>query len=105
MTATSDGEGVVTETENPCSECGGEMTAEYGWLELPAGIYPAYEIFEHTALKEYKALEDDERAMYDLIISQGTIDMTEGGESKSELWDLFGAGSTTRANLIAMLSE
>jgi hypothetical protein len=104
LRSTSDAGGNVTTVEYDCDLCGGTGVYESGTLALDEGYFFSTEIFEATALNEYKALNADEKAMYDLILSMGIVNLSDGSEAKSELWDIFGRASTTRANLISLIS-
>ena len=66
-------------------------------------IYPAYKIYNAMVGSEYIALSPEHRQYFDLLISQGLVDMSEGKNAKTTLWTLFGEGSGTRANLIALI--
>ena len=104
LRSTSDAGGNVTTVEYDCELCGGTGVYESGSVVLDEGYFFSTEVFEATALNEYKELNAAEKSMYDLILSLGIINMADGSEAKSELWDIFGGASTTRANLISLIS-
>jgi len=83
----------------PCSGIG-YTTADI-FLEFP--IFYAYQIFNATDSTEYLALSAANKALYQLVVSQSFVDMTEGKNAKTTLWVLFGEGSNTRDNLITIL--
>jgi hypothetical protein len=66
-------------------------------------IFPTYEISDATDATEYAALSDGNKDAYGMIISMGTVSLMDGTNTKVTLWALFGAGTTTRANLEALL--
>lgn len=63
------------------------------------------EIFINIDRDEYAALADADRDWLNGISSGGTINPKSGGEVREGLLQLFGAGSETRDNLIAILTE
>ncbi len=66
---------------------------------------PISVILENTDSDEYTALDANKKAWYNLFISAGTLDMTEG----TKPWDLFlswifPAGKTSHTTILAALS-
>ena len=64
--------------------------------------FEAYRIFNATDPTEYLDLSDANKALYQLVISQGIIDMAEGKNARTTLWVIFGEGTTTRGNLAVL---
>jgi len=78
-------------------------------IQLNATIVPVprtsiigAELWEHTDLAEYKVLGVPERQAYSVLMSLGTIDVSEGTNSRTALATLFPAGSITRDNLMTL---
>lgn len=92
-------------SSNPyeCQVCSGLGVLDWGKITLPDGLFYTYGIVENTDTAEYNALSDANKEHYKTILSLGTVDLTDGTVVRATLWVLFGAGSTTRANLIAMI--
>jgi len=64
-----------------------------------------FRILEATDPTEYVSLDPGNVALYNLIISAGMVDLGSDTMAKAVLWAMFGEGTTTRANLEALLSE
>ena len=62
------------------------------------------ELWENTALAEYKLLGVAERQTYDVLVSLNSIDVSPGTNSRAALSALFPVGSVTRDNLIALVT-
>lgn len=60
------------------------------------------ELWESTALAEYKSLVTAGRQAYGVLVSLATIDISPGSNGRVTLLALFPTGSTTRDNLIAL---
>ncbi len=69
-----------------------------------AHIFHTYKIVEATITSEYSALSTANKTAYGMIISLGTVDLAVGTATKDKLWDMFGAETTTRANLEALIA-
>jgi len=63
------------------------------------------ELWECTLLAEYAALAQAARDAYQVLVSLGSIDVSEGSNSRMALAVLFGAGTQTRANLLALAGK
>ena len=63
------------------------------------------ELWECTVLAEYAALAQAARDAYQVLVSLGSIDVSEGSNSRMALAVLFGAGTQTRANLLALAGK
>ena len=60
-----------------------------------------WEIFEATVKAEYGALSTADKRLYETILSMGSVNV-KGGNTRASLAVMFGAGTTTRTNLIAL---
>jgi RecJ-like exonuclease len=69
----------------------------------PDSVFDSYIIFENTDSGEYNALTDAQKEKYRLLLSAGKVSLVDGSQGRSLLMSLFGPGSATRANLIALL--
>lgn len=88
-----------------CGSCGGlgvERTQRRDVLE--GNIVYAYEILDATDTTEYNALSVANKVAYNMVLSCGIVDLSEGTQSHTKLWNIFDSESTTRANLIALLA-
>lgn len=65
----------------------------------------AAELWENTDLTEYRVLGIEARDAYNVLVGLETIDVAEGSNSRTALANLFPAGTTTRANLVALVQE
>ena len=70
----------------------------------PDDVYPTYKIIEATDATEYAALSDANKDAYKMIVSCGTVDLADGTVVRTKLMAMFGAGTTTRANLVELVS-
>lgn len=86
-----------------CSSIGRIDFAEVGATDEVSYIFPTHKISDATDATEYAALSDGNKAAYGMIISMGTVSLAEGTNTRLTLWALFGEGTTTRANLEALL--
>lgn len=71
----------------------------------PANAYHTYQIVEATDTSEYNALSDTWKERYGAILSCGMVDLSEGTKIRIALWTMFGEGTTTRANLEALIND
>lgn len=62
---------------------------------------PAYEILEAIVPAEWTSLSAAEKQRVQTIISAGTVNL-KGANTRAMLGAAFGAGTTTRANLLAL---
>ena len=85
-----------------CPHCVNGMR-EIGEIFLPAGIYYSYRLVENTDLDEYAALSSAQKTHYNLLASCGMVDLSEGSIARSILLGMFGPGTNTRANLVALV--
>lgn len=90
--------------EGPCGLCSGTGLANQGELRYKEGVFPTYQILEVTDPAEYVALAPGNVALYNLIISAGTVDLSETTTALAVLRGMFGVGTTTRTNLEALIA-
>jgi hypothetical protein len=90
------------ETET-CPYCKGGGSSFDANVSLPAPLFYSYQVFDATVPGEYNALSAAEKSLYLLVISQVYVNLAEGSNSRTVLANLFGAGTTTRANLLALI--
>lgn len=67
-------------------------------------VFWSYQIWESTDLTEFMALSEGNKDSYRGLVRMGTVSLVDGSHSKTTLWSLFGEGTTTRANLEALIS-
>lgn len=68
-------------------------------------LVKTYQILEATDPTEYVSLDPGNVALYNLIISAGTVNVAEETVVKTILWAMFGEGTTTRVNLETLLTD
>jgi len=66
-------------------------------------VFKAYLIVESVDTTEYSGLTDSQKLDFLTLVSAGAVDISDGSTGRSVLMSLFGAGTTTRANLLALL--
>lgn len=76
-----------------------------GGLMIDRTAIPTTEIFVQIDRDEYAALAQADRDWLNGVSSSGVVNPKDGGEVREGLLQLFGQGSETRANLIAILQE
>ncbi len=90
---------------DPCPVCLGHGALQTRCREvLPTDIFESYAVLETFDAAEYNALTDTQKEGVQSIISCGRVDLADGRKSKTRLWNWFGAGSDTVANLEALIS-
>lgn len=104
------GTGTVQDTELPCTVCNetGFIAESYLADSLSGRIstvYPTYAVIESTSASEFNALSDANKDAYRQILSCGTIDLADGTNVRTKLWNMFDSESETRAALIELLGE
>jgi hypothetical protein len=99
--ATLNGEGIPTSLS--CVPCGGTGHMLGGILVFAPPLFYAYQVYNCVVPSEYDALSDAYKSAFLIICSMGIMDLTDGKNAKNTLWILFGEGTTTRANLAAMI--
>jgi hypothetical protein len=65
-------------------------------------IVPAFVVYNAIVPSEFSALTNANQTLVRDIIGQGTVDGTAGKTARSIMLQVFGAGTTTRANLTAI---
>jgi hypothetical protein len=71
---------------------------------LASGETPTYKILEATDSNEYTALDANKKHWYDLFISAGTLDWSDGSKAQGVFLDwLFPPGTKTNTALMAIL--
>jgi len=102
------GSGNAVETQEDCTV----PSCDAGWktfdiesrIELPDGMYHSVEVFEAIDTTEYIALTTPKSQEIDTMIGAGFVNLNDGSRGKTTLWDLFPDGTTTRANLVALIA-
>lgn len=115
--------GTGRENGDPCEQCGGEGNiSAYGLLgqmralisvvqdEIVAhsilipGVISTYKILEATDGGEYLALNADQKALYALFISAGTLDMVNGAHARFVFLDyLFPPGTVSHSAILGII--
>lgn len=90
-------------TTTTCPLCGGSGKLLDGDSEMPEGVVATCAILNATDLDEYDALSDTQKEIYKIILSMGTANIGDNGNTRTLLLDMFGPGSVTRANLAALI--
>ncbi len=67
-------------------------------------VIPAHEILEATVPSEWAALTAAEKQRYQTITGAGEVNLS-GANTRLTMGAMFGAGTTTRANLIALQTK
>jgi len=92
--------------EIECPQCVGQKLIYRGHsIPDPGDVFFSHRIFEATVPAEYRDLSDANKAAYGLILSCGLVDLSAGSNARTLLSGMFGAGTTTRANILALLEE
>lgn len=73
-------------------------------ISIPRDLVPTYEIFEAIVPSEWSAASAEEKQRVQLILSMGMVDV-RGQNTKDAFMAAFAAGTTTRANLIALVTR
>jgi len=89
--------------ENPCPLCDGSKVFELCRVHLPSGVFRGDEVFEAIDQTEYDALTGTQASKCDKVLSCAMVNLNTGSRARTILAGLFGAGTTTRANLQALL--
>lgn len=71
---------------------------------IERSIIPAHEVLEATVPAEWAALTAAEKQRYQTITGAGQVNL-RGANTRSTMGAMFGAGTTTRANLIALQTK
>lgn len=73
-------------------------------ISISRATIPAYEVWEAIVPAEWAALTANERQRVQTILSMGEVNV-QGANTRSSLAAAFGAGTTSRTNLIALQSR
>lgn len=73
-------------------------------INIDRGLVDANEIFECIVPAEWIGLSAQEKERVQLILSMGTVN-TKGLNTRAAFQAAFGAGTTTRTNLLALLTR
>ena len=65
-------------------------------------VYPTWEILEKVNLTEWLALKKDDKEIFQLLISAGTLYFTDGGKMRDILLVMFPIGTATGDKLRLM---
>jgi len=66
--------------------------------------FNTYEVLECTDTTEWSALTADQKEIFQLLISAGTLDLGADTLALSLLTSLFPVGTTTNANLVKLIA-
>lgn len=80
------------------------LTQERPAIRIDRDIVPAYEVFEAIIPSEWATLTANERTRVQTILGMGAIDL-RGANTRASFQAAFGPGTTTRANLVALLQR
>ena len=107
------GTGYIGEGQTECEQCRGLGQYDTDWVGvlrkfsarvgLPSYVFHSYEILETIDYTEYTNLTDEQKDGMRILLSCGRVDLNDGKAGKVRLWGMFGEGTTTRANLEALL--
>lgn len=75
-----------------------------GGISVFRSSIATWEIVANTVKSEYDALTAGDKQLYQILVSTGTINATDS-RIRAMFAAIFGAGTTTRANLTAMASR
>jgi hypothetical protein len=67
-------------------------------------LIPSYELFEAIVPSEWAAATAQEKQRVQMILGMGMVSV-RGANTQQAFKDAFGAGTTTRANLIALVNR
>lgn len=82
-----------------------KLNATLPTLLIDREAIPLAEIMVNIDRDEYVALADADRQWINAIGQGGSVNPKTGGEVREGLLQLFGAGTETRTNLLAILQE
>lgn len=92
----------ITVDCNTCRGSGQERVQQRGILK--DNVVYTYEILNATDQTDYDNLSDGDEDVYSMILSCSVLDLSTGTRACTLLWAMFGEGTTTRANLIALIA-
>lgn len=82
-----------------------KLNAVSASIQIERQDIPATEVARNINREEYNAAALSDRQWIDLQLSAGLVDARTGTEARSGLLGIFGAGTTTRTNLTALLTR
>ncbi len=89
----------------PCPYCPNSSGAtEMGRQILPDGVFYAFRVLEATDISEYNSLSVADKDLYKTVIAPGMVNLADGSVARTALLNLFGPGTNTRANLLALIT-
>lgn len=89
---------------DPCPVCNGEKYVSTGTFQFfMPGAFCSCDVYDAIDQTEYAALGDAQKAYIDNMLACGTIYLNTGSRARTILQQLFGPGTTTRANLLALI--
>lgn len=100
----------------PCDQCEGvgwmeserididDVVAKVDTLVLPDKYFRATSVFNCIVPAEYNALTDAQKDYVRMILSLGVCNLNTGSLERATLTSVFGVGTATRANLLALIS-
>lgn len=84
--------------------CAALLNAPRAGVTVPVGVVPAYSVFEAMDPTEWAALSAQEKQRIQTILSMGQVN-TAGANTRAAFQAAFAAGTTSRANLVALLTR
>lgn len=72
--------------------------------QIERDTVPSWEVFEATVPAEWSALSAAEKQRYQSMLAMGSINLKKPN-TRAALAAIFGAGTTTRSNLIALQNQ
>jgi len=80
------------------------LNAVRSTIDVSRGVVQAYEVFECILPADWAALTADNKQRVQSILSMGAVDAS-GSNTRAAFLAAFAAGTTTRANLIALATR
>lgn len=81
-----------------------QLNAVSGTIDIDRGVLEAYEVVNATDSTEWALLLPTEKQRYQTIVGAGKVD-SKNANVRAAFLAMFGAGTATRAALIAMLTR
>ena len=85
-----------------------KLTKMNAWTVVGAAIpmiVPSYMIYDCIVPSEFSAASAANQQLVRDIVSQGTVNGASGHTARTVMLNVFGAGSTTRANLVTLAAN
>ena len=80
------------------------LNAARAGIDIRRDLIPSHELFEAIVPADWTAATAQEKQRIQLVLSMGTVDV-RGANTRAAFQAAFGAGTTTRANLLALLTR